>query len=633
MGYGCGKFACISDKCSSSDGLEVYAKEDEETGEIFYDATCFVCGEFFNKSKVAGSYLAEIFGIEKSSQVSTKSKNGGSVSTIDKSKIQHKEKPVITDEQRQELETKAKYKSNNFRGVRDETHQFYGIRTEFQSDNLYARYYPILQDSKLVGYKSRLLPKDFSRGPVGRNSKDCELFGQFRFKSGGKYIIIVEGEEDTPAAYQMMLDYQKSKGTEGKYDPVAVVSPTCGALSAVAQIKANYEFLNKFENIIVAMDMDEAGQDQVDSICRSLPSGKVKVMSMPAKDPCECLKQNMQQRFVSAFYNAKQYVMAGVTPSTELEAKMLEQAAIERISLPPFMHRMEDMLCGGIPVGYIVNVLSASGSGKSTFIDAMILHWIMKSNKRVGIVSLEASEGEYAINLSSAFLGVKVNLFKTAAERVEYISRPENVERRKELWAREDGTPRLYVVDSDVSNIQERVDYLVKSLGCEIIVLDPLQDILDVMPEIEHPVFLKWQKDLVKREKINIININHSRKSSGGAKANSKGAELNEEDIMGTSTIFKSGGINIILMRDKEAPDELERNTTHAKITKARGVGTTGPCGEYLYVNKEHRIYDKQDYLAGNPNYDVETIKELSSGAFADPYDEELVFEELESPI
>ena len=33
MGYGIGKFACINPMCSSSDGMEVYINEDEETGE------------------------------------------------------------------------------------------------------------------------------------------------------------------------------------------------------------------------------------------------------------------------------------------------------------------------------------------------------------------------------------------------------------------------------------------------------------------------------------------------------------------------------------------------------------------------------------------------------------------------
>ena len=147
-----------------------------------------------------------------------------------------------------------------------------------------------------------------------------------------------------------------------------------------------------------------------------------------------------------------------------------------------------------------------------------------------------------------------------------------------------------------------------------------IQDIFDTLPDDAQGAFMKWQKDIVKREKINIININHARKSSQGQKANSKGADLSEEDMMGHSSIFKSGGVNIILQRNKESEDEVERNTTYAKITKARGVGNTGPAGSFLYVNKEHKIYDKIDYLNGNPNYEVEVVKEevsnLSSGKF-----------------
>lgn len=68
----------------------------------------------------------------------------------------------------------------------------------------------------------------------------------------------------------------------------------------------------------------------------------------------------------------------------------------------------------------------------------------------------------------------------------------------------------------------------------------------------------------------------------------------------GHSSIFKSGGINIILMRDKEAEDPDERNTTRAKLTKARGVGNTGNAGEYYYDNRTHQLWDKDDWIAAN---------------------------------
>ena len=605
MGYGIGKFACINPLCSSSDGMEVYINEDDDTGEEYYDATCFVCHGFFNKNKLKNSIVGEQLGIVE--YVKTKSK-GGIVGFEKKHR-----RADITPEEREELEAKTQTKCNKFRGVRDEIHNKFCIRSEYLGEELYARHYPVLLDGAITGYKKRVMPKDFTKGYVGYNGTDCEMFGQFRFKHGGKYCIIVEGEEDVGAAYQIMHDYRVSKGSDKSFEDIAVVSGTTGASGTAQQIKNNYEFFSKFQFIIVCMDNDKAGEQAIEAVCNALPSGKAKVMVCPAKDPCEVIDKGLEQKFISAFFNAKQYFMAGVTASTSLEEKMMEHASIERIPLPNFMHRMQDMLCGGLPVGYIVNILSASGTGKSTFVDAMILNWIMNSHKKVGIVSLEASEGEYAINLSSAHLGVKVNLFKTAKERTEFLNQQDNVAKRKVLWEDEEGNPRFYLLDSDVSMIKERV-------GCEIIVLDPIQDIFDTLPDDAQGAFMKWQKDIVKREKINIININHARKSGQGQKANSKGADLSEEDMMGHSSIFKSGGVNIILQRNKESEDEVERNTTYAKITKARGVGNTGPAGSFLYVNNEHKIYDKIDYLNGNPNYEVEVVKEevsnLSSGKF-----------------
>jgi twinkle protein len=145
--------------------------------------------------------------------------------------------------------------------------------------------------------------------------------------------------------------------------------------------------------------------------------------------------------------------------------------------------------------------------------------------------------------------------------------------------------------------MKQKIEYLVVGLGCKIIVIDPLQDIFDALPEDEQAKFMKWEKDLVKREQVTIINISHSRKALGGQKTGSKGADLSEEDMMGHSSIYKSGGINIIAMRNKEAEDEIERNTTILKVTKARGIGFTGFVGDYYYDNETHQIWDKQDWL------------------------------------
>jgi hypothetical protein len=83
----------------------------------------------------------------------------------------------------------------------------------------------------------------------------------------------------------------------------------------------------------------------------------------------------------------------------------------------------------------------------------------------------------------------------------------------------------------------------------------------------------------------------------GGQKANSTGADLHEEDFQGSSAIFKSGACNLIFTRDKEAEDEIERNTTKMKASKIRWTGKTGGAGEYYYDNETHTVHDKDDYF------------------------------------
>ena len=71
--------------------------------------------------------------------------------------------------------------------------------------------------------------------------------------------------------------------------------------------------------------------------------------------------------------------------------------------------------------------------------------------------------------------------------------------------------------------------------------------------------------------------------------------------MQGSSTIFKSGGINITAMRDKLSDDPVERNTTRIVINKARSTGITGPAGSIYYDNLTHTLYDLEEYLEKHP--------------------------------
>jgi KaiC/GvpD/RAD55 family RecA-like ATPase len=513
---------------------------------------------------------------------------------------------VFTEEDHKELKKITTFEGKGYRNISKETYQYFAVRHEyFEDGTLEVQYYPNTKAGTFCGYKARkVATKEFYA--FGELSNDCDLFGQFRFlNASGKYVVIAAGEVDCLSAYQMLENHRIQRGSQ--FDPIPVVSPTNGETGSHKQLQKHYEWFDRFTQIVLCYDNDDAGRKAAEEAIKVLPKGKVHLMKLTRKDTNAYIWDNntksplsFQQEWINAFYKAEKYYPQGITSSANLEEKMREYVSIPRLSLPPFMHKMQKMLAGGFPIGYIINILSASGTGKSTFVDAMILHWIMNDSRMVGIVSLEASEGEYGVNLSSSFCGMKINLLETPEEKLAYLDQPENIAKRQELWLREDGSPRFYLVDAEIETMKQKIEYLIRGLGCKIIVLDPLQDIFDALDDDQQAKWMKWEKDIVKKEQVTIININHSRKSGQGQKANSKGADLSEEDMMGHSSIFKSGGINIILMRNKEAETEDERNTTIAKITKARGVGRTGVAGEYFYENTTHRIFDKEDYFTGN---------------------------------
>lgn len=495
--------------------------------------------------------------------------------------------------------------SGGWRGIRSEITAYFGVRHEYDTETgeLKTQWYPCTIEYHLSGYKRRGIPKDF-KDPMGETGQDCELFGQFRFRnSNSRDVLVVGGEVDQLSAFQMIKDHYDKKG--GEYEPVPVVSATIGESGAHKQLQKQYGWLDRFDRILLCLDNDKAGKEAIDKIAKVLPRKKLFVVNMGLKDPNEYLKQGREKEFMGCYWKAKAYVPSGIIGSNALIEKIKQNALVPKIPLPPFMYKLQRLMAGGIPLGRIVNIGSMSGAGKSTFCEELVYFWIFNSPHRIGIVSLEADAGQYGTQLLSRHVGRKIDLIETPEEKVEFLERADIAEASEHLFSYEDGAPRFYLVhdrDGGIDVLKSQVEQLVVECDCKVIIIDPLQDVLDGLPNEEQAVFMRWQKGLVKSHNVTFININHVRKSGQGSKANSTGADLHEEDLQGSSAIFKSGACNLLFTRNKEAENELEKNTTIMKMTKCRWTGQTSPvAGKFLYVNSEHRLYDFDDYLQQHP--------------------------------
>lgn len=504
-------------------------------------------------------------------------------------------KPAITEEEQKVIRAGTVI-NVEYRGVAAKTAKAFGVRYAVDEDgNILSQYYPCTQEGQLVGYKIRDLPKTFRS--TGRTGSDVELFGQWKFTRGGKYVLITEGEIDCMSAWQMLKDYNESRGSEFE---TAVVSPTVGA-NASKQIAAQYKFFDSFDNIILGYDSDAAGQKAAEEIIKHLPKGKVKIMQMQRKDANEYLQAGEEKAFIRDFYNAKAFVPVGVVGSGEIADDMREEFNNPKIPLPPFMHKLQAMMAGGVPLGRTLNLASASGQGKSTIVDEIVYHMLFNSPYKVGVVTLESTTGQYGIKLLSRHIGVKLELLGNE-KALEVLSSQETLKKEHELFWNENGEHRFYLVDDrdgGVENVKDAIENLIISCGCKVIVLDPVHDVIGSLPNEEQESFYSWQKGMVKSHNCTFYNVMHTRKTGTGQKAGSTGADLHEEDIQGSSSAYKSAACNLVFNRNKEAEDDIERNTITMKATKIRWTGKTGIAGKYYYDNEQHRLYDLDDWLNG----------------------------------
>lgn len=589
-------FSCIANEfpdekksCNSSDALSIYQEEHDDV--TTYNGFCFSCGQGFSKHHVHNSSLATELGIE-----------GGEVKERKTFVFAPKAEPMTREEVISFI-SETGYNSLNYRGIRDETRQFYGHVTKLDASGtrVVATYYPETAENKVTGYKCRVHPKDFSKGKLGRTGKESDLSGQVKWKAGGgKYLLIVAGEEDKLAAYQMLRDDQIARN-QGDYDPIHVVSGTVGESGLSYQVAKHYDWINTHEVIVVCLDQDKAGEKALVDVCEKLPAEKVKILRLSGGDPNKMLQDGKHKQFVREFYGAKDFVQDGILSSLQADGEIEKELSMPKVQLPAFMFELQKAMAGGIPLGYWVNWIAISGAGKTTTVNEANREWIYSSPYKVGILSLELTAAQYMIAMLSREVGYKINLIESPEAAVEFVRRPEVVEARIRLKEKDNGEERFALLDDregSLEHVKKQIERLIKKHGCRLIVIDPINDLFDGSSYDEQAAFVKWMKATVKTGII-FSCVCHVRK--GGVSTDKSGKrivrELTEDDVSGLSLITKSAGANIFLTRDKYSDDPVIKNTTAVTMAKCRWTGITGNVAKWFYDITSHTMHDFNTYF------------------------------------
>lgn len=485
-----------------------------------------------------------------------------------------------------------------YRGISREVSEFFKVRYVYSEEDgsIAETLYPTTKAGKMAGFKVRRHPKNFA-GPWGETGKDCDMFGQVKFSTQTGHLMIVGGEHDALAAYQMMKSAQK-EGT--KFDPVAVVSATIGESGAVKQVQANYNFFNQFKRIYVCMDNDDAGRKAADALAKVLPRGKVHIMKMRYKDPNKYLELGKGHEFYSDYWGAGVWTPAGVHASGSLYDAARSYAEVKQLGLPDFLPKCREMFGGeGLVKGEITVIFAKTSVGKSSFIDAFTVTWALHEREEVvGILSLEATVEKYATNLFSNYLGTKLIRMR-AEERLAYLEQPDVKEKLEKLLKTEEGVDRFFVCDdrgADINVVKEKLEEMVIRSGVTILIIDPFSDLMAGMDINAQEEFVAWLKKFLKEfPHVSLVLVCHTRKGD-------KNESLREEDIIGTSTIMKSAAQTISLERDKLHDNPIMRNVTKVTIHKNRHYGETGAADDVFYEWQTAQLINFEQYLRDNPD-------------------------------
>ena len=355
MGKCVEKLPHFTDKCSSRDGLQVFAQEDGT-----FNGYCYSCGAF-----VPDPYQDKPEGYKPTFVTKTK------------------------EQIQQELEEIDGYRVVDLadRKLRASTLEYFGVKvgvSEQDGETPTLHYYPYTANSSVVGYKVRLVsPKRL--WSVG-NQRDVDLFGwEQAKKTGGKKLFITEGEIDAMSLFQIMKD--KNKGTQYADSNPAVVSLAHGAAAAMRDLARSVKDIREFfKEIVLVFDQDDAGRAAATAVMRVIPDALV--TTLPFKDVNEGLqKGHGNQVYASVVFNAKKPKNTRFVNANDLHESSKEPAQYG-VSWP-WKHITE--ATRGIRLGETIYIGAGQKQGKSEVVNTLTAHFIKEHGWKVFLVKPEES--------------------------------------------------------------------------------------------------------------------------------------------------------------------------------------------------------------------------------------------------
>lgn len=518
-------------ECSGTDTTGIYQRD---SGEVY--STCFKCREYLvldgpskgytpKKRKPKPDYLAEI-----------------------------------------EQVKGLTFHELSSRNISKEACRRFGVRSILNAEGEdLVHYYPTLNDkNEVIYFKRNTKDKKFVWLTTPKQDKKfLKFFGQDLCGSGGKLIIVTEGQLDTLATYDML----KSVGKKYR-----VCSINNGVSAAAQSFKDNYEWVSKFETILLAFDQDSPGQKAAGEVAKFFPVNKVKVMKFSEKDPNDMWKAGKAKEFYDSIIAAKSARPDGIVTIEDIYEKAISPPVLG-LSWP------WDTLTNatyGYRRGEVHGFGAGSGIGKTEGFKEIINHIIHTHNLPVGTIFLEEPAPKTAKVIAGKHANKRFHIPDGDWTKEELIS---------EINFLKD---KLFLYDhngyKNWDSIKSKIRYFANVLGIKDIFLDHLTALV-AQEDNEYRTInriMEEMSSLVQELDCTIFYISHLKKAMG--LPHEEGGRVSVDQFRGSGAIAFWSHFLYGYERNQQAEGFEERNTTIFRVLKDRELGlATGLVFKLLY--------------------------------------------------
>jgi len=467
------------------------------------------------------------------------------------------------------------------RGISDTVTRFFGVRVQYDEDRKDVKHaYPYCVDKLGVAqaYKLRdVATKNFSS--IGKIKGLC---GQHLFPTGGRRLVITEGEID-------MLSV--AEATFKKYEKIYPVISARSATTIKDDLLENREWIRSFDEVVLCFDNDKAGKAAVEEAAKIIGFDKAKIANFGVhKDPNEVLKKEGFLALNAIIWNAAPFVPSGIIDKDRLWDALVNYNELVSVPYPSCMSSV-NLKLKGIRVGELDLFISGTGAGKSTVFRELILNLLAVTEDRIGVISLEEAPAETARRLAGMALNINTSEITLSMEQL------------KLGFETVFGNNRILLLDHqgsvNDSSLLDMIEYMAL-MGCKYIMLDHItlavsegskgltgNEAIDSM--------MSSLLKLIKRHNFWLGVISHLRKTPASAKASFEEGEMpNMDDIKGSGSIKQIAFAIVAFARDQLNEDPLIRSRIDFCILKNRYAGLTGPVSPAYYNLRTGRLQDEE---------------------------------------